>query len=143
VPVYPGYVIAIAASVVVGKPVKWIEDRMENLQADSFARDYHIKAELAAKQDGKIRRCASRPLADHGCADAAATRRSSRRAVLDLHRLVRRAARVHRGRRGVHQQPPAAIAYRCSFASPRPCTPSSAVTDVLAQELRWTRPSCA
>ncbi len=28
VPVYPGYVIAIAASVVLGKPVKWIEDRM-------------------------------------------------------------------------------------------------------------------
>jgi len=31
VPVYPGYVIAVAASVVIGKPVKWIEDRMENL----------------------------------------------------------------------------------------------------------------
>src|SRR5574337_1652558 len=28
VPIYPGYVIAVAASVVVGKPVKWIEDRM-------------------------------------------------------------------------------------------------------------------
>ena len=42
VPVYPGYVIAVAASVVIGKPVKWIEDRMENLQADSFARDYHM-----------------------------------------------------------------------------------------------------
>src|SRR5215470_5492429 len=52
VPVYPGYVIAIAASVVIGKPVKWVEDRMENLQADSFARDYHITAELAAKKDG-------------------------------------------------------------------------------------------
>src|SRR5689334_3851346 len=37
VPVYPGYVIAVAASVLTGKPVKWIEDRMENLQADSFA----------------------------------------------------------------------------------------------------------
>src|SRR6266571_4330783 len=46
VPVYPGYVIAVAASVVIGKPVKWIEDRMENLQADSFARDYHMKVEL-------------------------------------------------------------------------------------------------
>src|SRR5215831_8884124 len=44
VPVYPGYVIAVAASVVIGKPVKWVEDRMENLQADSFARDYHITA---------------------------------------------------------------------------------------------------
>ncbi len=28
VPVYPGYVIAVAASVLTGKPVKWIEDRM-------------------------------------------------------------------------------------------------------------------
>ncbi len=33
VPVYPGYVIAVAASVLTGKPVKWIEDRMENIQA--------------------------------------------------------------------------------------------------------------
>ena len=36
VPVYPGYVLAVAASVLTGKPVKWIEDRSENLQADSF-----------------------------------------------------------------------------------------------------------
>src|SRR5256885_342050 len=54
VPVYPGYVVAIAASVVIGKPVKWIEDRMENLQADSFARDYHMKVELGAKRDGTM-----------------------------------------------------------------------------------------
>ncbi|MBI4246592.1 MAG: molybdopterin-dependent oxidoreductase, partial [Candidatus Rokubacteria bacterium] len=47
VPVYPGYVIAVAAAVMTGAPVKWIEDRMENLLADSFARDYHICAELA------------------------------------------------------------------------------------------------
>ncbi len=39
VPVYPGYVLAVVASLTVGKPVKWIEDRSENLQADSFARD--------------------------------------------------------------------------------------------------------
>src|SRR5678816_1395500 len=72
VPVYPGCVIAIAASVVVGKPVKWIEDRMENLQADSFARDYHIRAELAAKKDGKITALRIKTMADHGYADAAA-----------------------------------------------------------------------
>src|SRR5215467_8543835 len=72
VPVYPGYVIAVAASVVIGKPVKWIEDRMENLQADSFARDYHIKAELAARRDGTITGLRVKTLADHGYADAAA-----------------------------------------------------------------------
>ena len=72
VPVYPGYVIAIAASVVLGKPVKWIEDRMENLQADSFARDYHMDAEVAADASGKIRALRIKTLADHGYSDAQA-----------------------------------------------------------------------
>ncbi len=72
VPVYPGYVIAVAASVLTGKPVKWIEDRMENLQADSFARDYHITAELAAKKDGTLTALRIKTLADHGYTDAAA-----------------------------------------------------------------------
>src|SRR2546422_1034654 len=72
VPVYPGYVIAVAASVVIGKPVKWVEDRMENLQADSFARDYHIHAELAAKKDGTMTALKIKTVADHGYADAAA-----------------------------------------------------------------------
>jgi len=51
VPVYRAYVIAVAASVLTGKPVKWIEDRMENLQADSFARDYHTRR--AGRQEGR------------------------------------------------------------------------------------------
>src|SRR6202022_3339844 len=72
VPVYPGYVIAVAASVLLGKPVKWIEDRMENLQSDSFARDYHITAEVAAKKDGTMTALGIKTRADHGYADAAA-----------------------------------------------------------------------
>ena len=54
VPVYPGYVISIVASLTLGRPVKWIEDRSENLQADSFARDYHVHAELGLNNDGTI-----------------------------------------------------------------------------------------
>ena len=61
VPVYPGYVCAVVAALTTGRPVKWIEDRSENLQADSFARDYHIHAELAADETARCRRCASRP----------------------------------------------------------------------------------
>src|SRR3954447_3688505 len=72
VPVYPGYVIAVAASVVIGKPVKWVEDRMENLQADSFARDYHMTAELAAKKDGTMTALRIKTLADHGYTNASA-----------------------------------------------------------------------
>ena len=40
VPVYPGYVCAIAGSIVAGVPVKWVEDRSENLMSTGFARDY-------------------------------------------------------------------------------------------------------
>src|SRR3954465_11097026 len=72
VPVYPGYVLAVAASFLTGKPVKWIEDRSENLQADSFARDFHIHAEMGATKDGKIQALKVRTIADHGYTDAAA-----------------------------------------------------------------------
>src|SRR5258708_34010733 len=72
VPVYPGYVIAVAASVVIGKPVKWIEDRMENLQADSFARDYHMQTEMAAKKDGTMTALRIKTVADHGYTNASA-----------------------------------------------------------------------
>src|SRR5438132_1256057 len=71
VPVYPGYVLAVAASVLTGKPVKWIEDRSENLQADSFARDYHIHAELAANRAGKMQAMRMKVVADHGALDKA------------------------------------------------------------------------
>ena len=52
--VYPGYVCAIVASIVLGVPVKWVEDRIENLSATAFARDYHMTGELAATRDGRI-----------------------------------------------------------------------------------------
>ena len=38
VPVYPGYVVATAASLLLGRPVKWIEERSENLDLDRASR---------------------------------------------------------------------------------------------------------
>src|SRR5207302_6874908 len=69
VPVYPGYVLAIGASVLTGHPVKWIEDRSENIQAGPFARDYHIHAELAANRAGKMQAMRMKVVADHGAFD--------------------------------------------------------------------------
>ncbi len=66
VPIYPGYVCAIVASLVVGKPVKWMEDRSENLSSTGFARDYIMRGEIAASRDGKIRAIRTHVLADHG-----------------------------------------------------------------------------
>ncbi|MBV8991905.1 MAG: molybdopterin-dependent oxidoreductase, partial [Solirubrobacterales bacterium] len=52
VPVYPGYVCAIVGSIVTGKPVKWMEDRSENLMSTGFARDYVMTGGIAATKDG-------------------------------------------------------------------------------------------
>ncbi len=66
VPIYPGYVCAIVASIVTGKPVKWMEDRSENLISTGFARDYIMRGEIAATKDGKILAIRTNVLADHG-----------------------------------------------------------------------------
>ncbi|WP_231611607.1 molybdopterin cofactor-binding domain-containing protein, partial [Rhodococcus sp. CX] len=66
VPIYPGYVCAIVASLLTGKPVKWMEDRSENLVSTGFARDYVMVGEIAATKDGKILAIRSQVLADHG-----------------------------------------------------------------------------
>ena len=57
VPIYPGYVVATAASLLIGRPVKWVEDRTGNLISTGFARDYHMHGELAVK-DGRSPACA-------------------------------------------------------------------------------------
>ena len=47
---YPGYICSIVASIVTGRPVKWIEDRIENLSTTAFARDFYMETEIAATQ---------------------------------------------------------------------------------------------
>jgi carbon-monoxide dehydrogenase large subunit len=137
VPVYPGYVIAVAASVVIGKPVKWIEDRMENLQADSFARDYHIHVELAARRDGTMLALRSTTLADHGYADAAANPSKFPAGLFSIctgsYDLKHAFAEVD----GVYtNKPPGGVAYRCSFRVTEAVHMIERITDRLAQELK-------
>jgi carbon-monoxide dehydrogenase large subunit len=66
VPIYPGYVCAIVGSLLTGRPVKWVEDRSENLTSTGFARDYVMRGEIAATKDGKILAIRTNVLADHG-----------------------------------------------------------------------------
>ena len=137
VPVYPGYVIAVAASVVIGKPVKWVEDRMENLQADSFARDYHMEAELAAKKDGTMTALTIKTIADHGYADAAANPSKFPAGLFSIctgsYDLKDAFAEVD----GVYtNKPPGGIAYRCSFRVTEAVHAIERMTDILALELK-------
>jgi len=58
--------LVAAAALKTGKPVKWMEDRSENLTSTSFARDYIMVGEIAATRDGKMLAVRSNVLADHG-----------------------------------------------------------------------------
>lgn len=136
VPVYPGYVLATAASVLTGAPVKWIEDRTENLQADSFARDYHIHGELAATKEGKITAMKMGVVADHGAFDSAANPSKFPAGLFSIatgsYDFQKAFAEVD----GVYtNKPPGGIAYRCSFRVTEAVHAIERMVDVLAQEL--------
>jgi aerobic carbon-monoxide dehydrogenase large subunit len=137
VPVYPGYVIAVAASVVIGKPVKWIEDRMENLQADSFARDYHMKVELGAKQDGTMTALRIKTVADHGYTNASANPMKYPAGLFSIctgsYTLKHAFCEVD----AVYtHKPPGGVAYRCSFRVTEAVHAIERAVDVLAQKLK-------
>jgi carbon-monoxide dehydrogenase large subunit len=137
VPVYPGYVIAVAASVLIGKPVKWIEDRMENLQADSFARDYHMTAELAARKDGTITGLRIKTIADHGYADAAANPSKFPAGLFSICTGSYDIKHAFTELDGVYtNKPPGGVAYRCSFRVTEAVHAIERITDVLALELK-------
>ena len=136
VPVYPGYVCCAVASLITGKPVKWIEDRSENLQADSFARDYHITAELAADADGKITGLRVETLADNGCADAAANPSKVPAGLYSICTGSYDMQAAHVAVDGVYTtKPPGGVAYRCSFRVTEAVHMIERMTDILAHDL--------
>jgi carbon-monoxide dehydrogenase large subunit len=136
VPVYPGYVIATYATLKHKKPIKWIEDRSENLQADSFARDYHIHAELAANRDGKIRALRVKVLADHGAFDAAANPSRFPAGLFSVCTGSYDMEAAHVEVDGVYTtKPPGGVAYRCSFRVTEAVHTIERMVDILADEL--------
>ena len=137
VPIYPGYVICAVASLVTGKPVKWIEDRSENLQADSFARDYHIEAEMAANKDGKITGLRVKTLSDCGAADAAANPSKFPAGLYSICTGSYDMKAAHVEVDGVYTtKPPGGVAYRCSFRVTEAVHMIERMTDIMAHELK-------
>ncbi len=51
---YVEYAATAAASMIVGKPVKWIEDRRENFVATQQERDQHWDMEIAVDEDARL-----------------------------------------------------------------------------------------
>src|SRR5947209_4288484 len=105
--------------------------------ADSFARDYRIQAQLAAKKDGTMTALRIKTLADHGYADAAANPSKFPAGLFSIctgsYALKHAFAEVD----GVYtNKAPGGIAYRCSFRVTEAVHCIERITDVLAQELK-------
>ena len=136
VPVYPGYVVCAVASLVTGKPVKWIEDRSENLQADSFARDYHISAAMAADAEGRITGLRVKTLSDCGAADAAANPSKFPAGLFSICTGSYDLDAAHIEVDGVYtNKPPGGVAYRCSFRVTEAVHMIERMADILAHDL--------
>lgn len=52
--VYPEEVLAAYFARLLGRPVKWIQDRREDLMGSTHARDHTYEVRLAARRDGKV-----------------------------------------------------------------------------------------
>jgi aerobic carbon-monoxide dehydrogenase large subunit len=137
VPIYPGYVCAVVASLQLGRPVKWIETRSENLQSTGFARDYHMTAEVAADPDGKVKALRVKTLADHGAFNAAAQPSKFPAGLFSIctgsYDFTSAFCEVD----GVYtNKAPGGIAYRCSFRVTEAAYLIERVMDVLSAELK-------
>ncbi len=134
--VYPGYVCSIVASIVLGVPVKWVEDRIENLSATAFARDYHMTAELAAGKDGKIKGLRVHVLADHGAFDACADPTKYPAGFFSIVTGSYDIPAAHVSVDGVYtNKAPGGVAYRCSFRVTEAAYCIERIIDVLARKL--------
>jgi len=133
---YPGYICAIVASIVTGQPVKWVEDRIENLSTTAFARDYHMTAEIAATEDGKVTALRVHVLADHGAFDACADPSKWPAGFFNIVTGSYDFPVAHVEVDGVYSnKAPGGVAYRCSFRVTEAAYCIERAMDILAQKL--------
>jgi carbon-monoxide dehydrogenase large subunit len=115
VPIYPGYVVATAASLLLGKPVKWMEDRTGNLISTGFARDYHMHGELALK-GGRMTGLRVKMHSDNGAFFADAQPSKCKAGLFHIVTGSYDIPAAHVVTDGAYtNKAPGGVAYRCSF----------------------------
>jgi carbon-monoxide dehydrogenase large subunit len=136
VPIYPGYVCAVVGSIVTGKPVKWMEDRTENLTSTGFARDYLMRGQIAADSDGRIRALRVDVLADHGAFNATAQPSKYPAGFFHIFTGSYDLEAAYCTVKGVYtNKAPGGVAYRCSFRVTEAAYLVERMVDLLADEL--------
>ncbi|MBT56349.1 MAG: carbon-monoxide dehydrogenase large subunit [Mameliella sp.] len=113
---YAGYVCSVVASIVTGKPVKWVENRMDNLMSTAFARDYWMQGKIAATKEGKITGLWCHTTADHGGFDACADPTKFPAGFMNICTGSYDIPTAYLAVDGVYtNKAPGGVAYRCSF----------------------------
>jgi len=116
VPVYPGYVVATAASLLIGRPVKWVEDRSENLISTGFARDFHMTGDLALDENGKMLALRVHLDSDNGAFFADAQPSKFKAGLFHIVTGSYDIPTAHVTADGYYtNKAPGGVAYRCSF----------------------------
>jgi carbon-monoxide dehydrogenase large subunit len=136
VPVYPGYVCAAVGAMTTGRPVKWMEDRSENLMSTGFSRDYRMRGAIAATRDGRIRAVRVDVLADHGAFNATAQPTKFPAGFFHVFTGSYDLEAAHCHVRGVYtNKAPGGVAYACSFRVAEAVYLIERLVDILAREL--------
>jgi aerobic carbon-monoxide dehydrogenase large subunit len=134
--IYPGYVCAVVGSILTGKPVKWMEDRSENLMSTSFARDYHMHGEIASTSDGKILGLRVKVIADHGAFNGTAQPTNYPAGFFHVFTGSYDLRAAHCAVTGVYtNKAPGGVAYACSFRVTEAAYLVERMVDLLAYEL--------
>jgi carbon-monoxide dehydrogenase large subunit len=134
--IYPGYVCAIVGSILTGAPVKWTEDRSENLMSTSFARDYHMRGEAAVTADGRLRAVRVHVLADHGAFNATAQPTAFPAGFFGVFTGSYDLEAAHCAVTGVYtNKAPGGVAYACSFRITEAVYLIERLVDVVAHDL--------
>ena len=133
---YPGYICSIVASIVTGVPVKWVEDRIENLSTTAFARDFYMDVEIAATKDGKVTGLRCYTIADHGAFDACANATKWPAGLFSIISGSYDFPAAHCLVDGVYtNKAPGGVAYRCSFRVTEAAYAIERAMDIMAQKL--------
>jgi carbon-monoxide dehydrogenase large subunit len=137
VPIYPGYVCAVVGSILTGKPVKWQEDRSENLMSTGFARDYIMHGEIAATADGTITGVRVDVIADHGAFNATAQPTKYPAGFFHIFSGSYDLQAAYCNVTGVYtNKAPGGVAYRCSFRVTEATYLIERMVDALALQLQ-------
>ena len=136
VPIYPGYLCAIVGSMLTGQPVKWTEDRAENLTSTAFARDYVMRGEMAATRDGRILAIRTNVLADHGAFNGVAVPSKYPAGFFGVFTGSYDIPAAHASMTAVFtNKAPGGVAYACSFRITEAVYLVERLVDCLAYEL--------